>query len=117
MLLARSQGNVFLLKRSPARAICSRSYFIRAFRETTQRTPHQWLLERRVDQARELLKRSDRSLSDIAMACGFSDQSHFTRTFSQLVGTPLDIGVDRLGVKARQAPHVTRHAARNAPPA
>ncbi|MDR6206760.1 helix-turn-helix transcriptional regulator [Paraburkholderia graminis] len=87
MLLARSQGNVSIEEIAGACNL-SRSYFIRAFRETTQRTPHQWLLERRVDQARELLKRSDRSLSDIAMACGFSDQSHFTRTFSQLVGTP-----------------------------
>ncbi|MDE1179892.1 AraC family transcriptional regulator [Paraburkholderia sp.] len=66
----------------------SRSYFIRAFRETTHRTPHRWLLEQRIESARELLKHSDRSLADIAMTCGFSDQSHFSRTFSQIVGTP-----------------------------
>lgn len=87
MLLARAQGNVSI-EEIAAACNLSRSYFIRAFRETTQRTPHQWQLERRVEEARELLRRSDRSLSDIAIACGFSDQSHFTRTFSQLVGTP-----------------------------
>ena len=87
MLLARSQGNVSLEDIASACNL-SRSYFIRAFRETTQRTPHQWLLARPVEEARALLKRSHRSLSEIAIACGFSDQSHFTRTFSQLVGTP-----------------------------
>lgn len=87
MLLAKAQGNVSLGEIASACNL-SRSYFIRAFRETTHRTPHQWLLERRIDRARELLRHTDSSLSDIAIACGFSDQSHFTRTFSQLVGTP-----------------------------
>jgi Transcriptional regulator containing an amidase domain and an AraC-type DNA-binding HTH domain len=87
MLLAKAQGNVSLGEIANACNL-SRSYFIRAFRETTRRTPHQWLLEQRIDRARELLRDSDASLSDIAIACGFSDQSHFTRTFSQLVGTP-----------------------------
>ncbi|HEX7912397.1 MAG TPA: AraC family transcriptional regulator [Paraburkholderia sp.] len=87
MLLAKAEGNVSLGEIADACNL-SRSYFIRAFRETTRRTPHQWLLEQRVERARELLAHSDSSLSDIAIACGFSDQSHFTRTFSQLVGTP-----------------------------
>jgi AraC-like DNA-binding protein len=87
MLLAKSHDGVSLEEIANACNL-SRSYFIRAFRETTDRTPHQWLLERRIDHARDLLRHSDSSLSDIAIACGFSDQSHFTRTFSQLVGTP-----------------------------
>lgn len=87
MLLAKAQGNVSIEEIANACNL-SRSYFIRAFRETTHRTPHQWLLEQRIDRARDLLKHSDASLSEIAMTCGFSDQSHFTRTFSQLVGTP-----------------------------
>jgi AraC family transcriptional regulator len=87
MLLAKTQGNVSLEEIASACNL-SRSYFIRAFRETTGRTPHQWLLERRVERARELLRHSDSSLSEIAIACGFSDQSHFTRTFSQMLGTP-----------------------------
>ncbi|MDE1184755.1 AraC family transcriptional regulator [Paraburkholderia sp.] len=66
----------------------SRSYFIRAFRETTHCTPHQWQLQQRIHRARELLASSDASLSEIALTCGFSDQSHFSRKFSQLVGTP-----------------------------
>jgi transcriptional regulator GlxA family with amidase domain len=87
MLLAKTHGNVSIEEIANACNL-SRSYFIRAFRETTDRTPHQWLLEHRIDRARDLLKHSDLSLSEIAVACGFSDQSHFTRTFSQMVGTP-----------------------------
>ncbi|WP_144113921.1 helix-turn-helix domain-containing protein [Paraburkholderia sp. BCC1886] len=86
MLLAKTPGNVSLEEIAGACNL-SRSYFIRAFRETTQRTPHQWLLEQRIERARHLLRGSDSSLSEIAIACGFADQSHFTRTFSQLVGT------------------------------
>lgn len=87
MLLAKTHGNVSIEEIANACNL-SRSYFIRAFRETTDRTPHQWLLEHRIDRARDLLKHSDLSLSEIAVACGFSDQSHFTRTFSQMIGTP-----------------------------
>lgn len=64
----------------------SRSYFIRAFRETTGHTPHQWLIRRRLQQARGLLRDSALPLAEIAAACGFSDQSHFTRAFSQAEG-------------------------------
>ncbi|ABE33610.1 helix-turn-helix domain protein [Paraburkholderia xenovorans LB400] len=87
MLLAKTQDNVSLEEIASACNL-SRSYFIRAFRETTNRTPHQWLLEQRIERSRHLLRSSDASLSEIAIACGFSDQSHFTRTFTQLVGTP-----------------------------
>jgi AraC-like DNA-binding protein len=87
MLLAKAQGNISIEEIANACNL-SRSYFIRAFRETTNRTPHQWLLEQRIERARQLLKHTDTSLSEIAIACGFSDQSHFTRTFSQLVGVP-----------------------------
>jgi AraC family transcriptional regulator len=54
-------------------------HFSRAFRQSTGVAPHQWLLQRRLDAARQLLR--DRRLSpcEVALACGFSDQSHFTR--------------------------------------
>lgn len=65
----------------------SRGYFIRAFRETTGMTPYQWLLGERINRARELLRASNAPLAEIAIACGFADQSHFTRVFSSIVGT------------------------------
>jgi AraC family transcriptional regulator len=43
-------------------------------------------LQRRVDAAQELLLNSTLSLTDIALTCGFADQSHFTRVFTANVG-------------------------------
>jgi AraC family transcriptional regulator len=66
----------------------SRSYFIRAFRETTGMTPYRWLLERRVERARKMVEETDVPLAEIASACGFSDQSHLSRHFMQIIGQP-----------------------------
>ena len=63
----------------------SRSYFIRAFRLTFGTTPYKWLMEYRISRAKEMLK-AGALIADVASACGFSDQSHFTRTFSSLTG-------------------------------
>lgn len=72
-----------------AQACClSRSYFIRAFKETTGRTPLQWLLAERLSLARGLLLDSDLSLTEVAISCGFADQSHFTRVFARSEGQP-----------------------------
>ena len=64
----------------------SRSYFIKAFRATFGNTPYKWLMEYRLLRAKEMLK-EDSTLAEIAAACGFSDQSHFTRTFTAATGT------------------------------
>jgi AraC family transcriptional regulator len=65
----------------------SSSHFARAFKQTTGRPPHRWLLERRVETAQDLLLRSDMSLKEIAAICHFTDQNHLIRVFSRVVGT------------------------------
>ena len=60
-------------------------HFARAFRQSTGTAPHRWLLEQRIDRARDLLRNSSLSLADVALACGFADQSHFTRVFTRSV--------------------------------
>ena len=64
----------------------SSGYFTRAFRQTTGVTPHQWLIRKRVERARQLLLGNGLELADIALVCGFVDQSHFNRVFAKLEG-------------------------------
>jgi AraC family transcriptional regulator len=64
----------------------SPDHFARAFRKSTGLAPHAWLLQARVDRATVLLRRHELSLSEIALTCGFVDQSHFTRVFVRRVG-------------------------------
>ena len=62
----------------------STAHFARAFRQSVGLSPHQWLLRRRVDQAKGLLRDRSLSLSDVAISCGFADQSHFIRVFRRM---------------------------------
>jgi transcriptional regulator GlxA family with amidase domain len=48
--------------------------------------PYRWLRAVRVERAKDLLFNSSLSLSQIAYECGFSDQSHLTRVFSDSIG-------------------------------
>lgn len=66
----------------------SRGHFIRAFKNSTGVPPHRWLLEYRVQKAKNLLALTATPLPQIAIACGFADQAHLTRTFKGQVGTP-----------------------------
>ncbi|RQS68209.1 AraC family transcriptional regulator [Burkholderia sp. Bp8963] len=59
----------------------------RALKRATGETPKRWLQRRRVEHAKQLLIRNNGSLSEIAIACGFSNQSHLTRVFVKLAGT------------------------------
>jgi AraC family transcriptional regulator len=61
--------------------------FQRRFRRSFGRSPYRWRLERKVEYARTLVDFSDQPLVEIAQVCGFADQSHLTRAFSQIVGT------------------------------
>jgi AraC family transcriptional regulator len=62
------------------------SHFSRAFRRSIGLAPHNWLLARRVEAAKEKLRDGELSLFDVAVACGFADQSHLTRVFTRVVG-------------------------------
>ncbi|MCC6361991.1 MAG: helix-turn-helix transcriptional regulator [Bryobacterales bacterium] len=62
-------------------------HFSRAFRESTGETPHRYLLRRRLARARRLLLRTDQPIADIALALGFTDQSHLTNLFRRHYST------------------------------
>jgi transcriptional regulator GlxA family with amidase domain len=65
----------------------SANNFAKGFRGTTGLSPRQWLISFRIARAQEQLADSTVPLSTIALDCGFCDQSHFTRTFTQMAGT------------------------------
>jgi AraC family transcriptional regulator len=62
------------------------SYFSRAFRRSVGVPPHSWLLQHRIEVAKEKLRDRQLSVSQVALACGFADQSHLTRVFSRMLG-------------------------------
>src|SRR5262245_2276209 len=76
------------LDRLAAVARLSPYHFARQFKAATGLPPHQYLIARRVERAKELLRqdRDDLPLAEIAASCGFSDQSQFTHHFKRLVG-------------------------------
>ncbi|TAK73358.1 MAG: AraC family transcriptional regulator [Aquabacterium sp.] len=87
MLRSRMNGDISVSDVAQACNL-SRSYFIHAFRQTTGQTPHQWLVAQRLERAQALLRDFALPLAEVAAACGFADQSHFTRVFTKHHGTP-----------------------------
>jgi AraC family transcriptional regulator len=65
----------------------SATTFARAFKQSTGYPPHRWLLQRRIERAQDLLLTSDKTIAEIASACGYRDQSHLARAFTQAIGT------------------------------
>jgi AraC-like DNA-binding protein len=63
----------------------SKFHLLRVFRDRTGLTPWQYQVNLRLDHARRLLQRGEPA-SQVADACGFVDQSHFTRIFRTVVG-------------------------------
>ena len=61
-------------------------HFSRSFRQSFGATPHQWLVQRRLDAAKDLIRSCRMPLSNVALSCGFADQSHLTRVFTREVG-------------------------------
>ncbi|RFQ06010.1 AraC family transcriptional regulator [Pseudomonas putida] len=64
----------------------SRRQFSRAFSAQMGETPFRWLTRQRIEKAMVMLKESDSPLYWIADACGFSDQSHFSKVFKVAMG-------------------------------
>jgi AraC family transcriptional regulator len=64
----------------------SEGYFMRAFKNATGKSPHSYLIDRRLAKARASMRDSTASLAEIALTCGFNSQAHMTTAFKQRLG-------------------------------
>ena len=78
-------GNL-TLEAMAAEVIVSPLYLPRAFKAAVGQSPHQYVLTRRIERAKELLRSTDMPVVDVALASGFSSQSHLSNWFVRLVG-------------------------------
>lgn len=68
------------------------TYFASLFKRATGLSPHQYVIQQRVERAKLLLSKTDLAIADIALQVGFSNQSHLTRHFKRLIGvTPKQV--------------------------
>ncbi|MDM3886918.1 AraC family transcriptional regulator [Pseudomonas sp. BCRC 81390] len=103
LMLERLDTGISVAEVAAACAL-SRSHFSRRFKQSTRVSPQQWLREQRVMKSKALLKTSTMLLVDIALMCGFYDQSHFCRTFFSSEGmTPQTWQEQASGSHRRQA--------------
>jgi AraC family transcriptional regulator len=61
-------------------------YLARAFKTAIGQSPHQYVIARRIERAKELLRNTDMAVVDVALAVGFSSQSHLSHWFVRHVG-------------------------------
>lgn len=64
----------------------SQFHFSHLFKQAIGTSPYQYLLQQRIERAKQLLKESDHSIMDIALLCGFNSHSHLSKQFRQLTG-------------------------------
>ncbi len=85
LMEARLEGDL-RLDELAREAGLSTSHFIRSFRESTGKTPYQFLLHRRVQRAQTLMRDPRASLAEIAKSSGFANQHHMARIFRWVTG-------------------------------
>jgi len=84
--IAVNYGKNILLEDMAAKANLSTSHFARLFKQTIGQSPYQFLMSYRIEQAKKMLDNPQQLIVDIAIACGFSDQAHFSRAFKKVEG-------------------------------
>ncbi|WP_080771172.1 helix-turn-helix transcriptional regulator [Comamonas thiooxydans] len=79
-------GNKLTLEMLAETAFLSPSHFLRAFKETTGQTPHQYVLKARLEMARGLMYKTELSFEDIAKISGFASNSHMSISIKKMWG-------------------------------
>jgi AraC-like DNA-binding protein len=92
------------LERIAGEASFSRYHFIRLFKQAFDQTPHQYLISRRLEQAKELLIANELSVTEVCFAVGFQSLGSFSALFHRSVGQPPKLYRARLLVRG-WSPH------------
>ena len=74
------------LEQISEKACFSRYHFLRLFRQAFKKTPHQYLIERRIEKAKELLTADDLRVTDVCFEVGFQSLGSFSSLFHKWVG-------------------------------
>jgi AraC-like DNA-binding protein len=85
-LIDRAYGEPLEVRTLAREAFASEAHFIRSFRAAFGETPHRYLQRRRVERAKELLRGTGDSVTEISLAVGFRSLGSFSTTFRQLTG-------------------------------
>src|SRR5437016_1615436 len=68
-------------------ACLSPFHFLRLFRDAFETTPHQYLIQRRIEKAKELLRLKEMSVTEVCFEVGFESLGSFSALFRRCVGT------------------------------
>jgi len=81
-------GEEITLGRLSDLARLSSFHFAHLFKQSTGVSPHQFILQRRIAKAKQLIEEDRLPLAQISQMLGFASQAHFTTVFHKLVGVP-----------------------------
>ena len=89
-------GEDLTLESMAAEVALSPYYFARLFKQAAGISPHQYVIRRRVERAKQLLESQPWTVAQVAAAVGFCDQSHLARHFRRLLGrAPAELLAER----------------------
>lgn len=104
-MMAERVGETMQVSELSSACRLSMSHFVRAFTNSVGVAPYSWFIGQRVIRAMALLAHSRLPIAEIALECGFADQSHFTNTFVRRAGkTPRQWRKDATCAEPRTAP-------------
>jgi len=95
-------------------ACLSPFHFSRLFRGATGRSPHRYLIDRRLEAAQAMLRKERKPLADVALDAGFGSQANFSRTFRKITGLTPGQYRDLHRAGRHSPPATTRTAATSA---
>jgi AraC-like DNA-binding protein len=88
-------GSMPSLEEVASQSELSPEYFVSLFKKAYDNTPHQYMLDKRLKKATQLLKSTNLKVKEVALECGYKDVFHFSKTFKKFIGvSPKNFSVE-----------------------